>query len=324
MTFEKVFEPAKRFLGVIGASVGGLTAIFYVIGFLAMQAHHTFLGLTHISIDFNKYLFTGGQFFSYFPVLVIVLYESLFEIIASHFEWLLYAISAIVIVRLLLLIQLIRRLISHFGSAAKKLTIRYITVLQILFNLVLLLLFLEFSLEIVDEKNWLFRSTDTASSWLIDTTAEGSFKRQEYFAKLLAMAILSVFALVLLEYLRRQPNSKTNTPVKAPWRSVLFISAFFLIVLQWLYLPVNYGILIISNRYPTVQIGLRDYQQMAAMEADAPLFFLHREGDDYFFYNRKQRKIWQVARTDLTWLIRSDEVNIFDQTHVQTNKGDNK
>ncbi len=44
MLLEKAFEPAKRFLDVIGASVGGLTAIFYVVGFLVVQANHSFFG----------------------------------------------------------------------------------------------------------------------------------------------------------------------------------------------------------------------------------------------------------------------------------------
>jgi len=323
MMFEKAFEPAKRFLGVIGASVGGLTAIFYVVGFLAVQAHHRFLGLTQLSVDFNQYLFSGGLFFAAFPRLAIYFWESLLEIPARNFEWLLYALAAIALTGLLLRIKLIRNLANSLGNGLRKLAIRYVTVLQIAFNLVLLILFLSFSLEVVNQNNWLFADGDPAYSWLIDTTNESANRRQQHFVGLLGLAILSILVHTLLEHWRHQPNAKSGEQVKAPWRSVFSISALLLIILQLLYLPVNYGILLIPNSYPTAEFGLRNNQLEGLPPSGQPLILVHREGDDYYFYSREHKKIWQVRREDMTWLTRTGEVNVFAPYPLQTYKGGN-
>jgi len=319
--FEKAFEPAKRFLGVIGASVGGLTAIFYVVGFLAMQAHHHFLGLTHISVDYSQYLFSGGLFFAYFPNLVVYFWDSLLEVPARNFEWLLYGLAAIVVVRLLLRIKLIRNLVNSVGNTLRRLAIRYVVVLQVVFNLVLLVLFLTSSLKLVQQSKWLFADPDPAYSWLIDTTEDGSNQRQKYFAGLLGVAILSILVHALMEHWRVQPNAKTGEPVKSPWRSIFSISALLLIILQLLYLPVNYGILLITKSYPTVEFALRNDQPEVLPATANPLILIHREGDDYYFYSREHKKIWQIRRADFTWLTRTGEVNIFDQYPEHTNKG---
>ncbi len=324
MLFEKAFEPAKRFLGVIGASVGGLTAIFYIFGFLAMQAHHSFLGLTHISVDFNQYLFSGGLFFAYFPSLVIYFWDGLLEIAARDFEWLLYGIGAIIVISLLLRIPLFRRLLNSLGNLSNKLAIRSVTGLQILFNLLLLWLFLSFSLKLVQQNNWLFEGTNPDYSWLIDATTAGSSQRQAYFAGLFGMAILSVLVMTLLEKWRRHPNAKTGKPVKAPWRSVLSVSAALLLILQLLYLPVNYGILIVSRNYPIAEFGLHKAQLKNLTSLQQPLILIHREGEDYFFYSREQKKIWQIKRAELAWLTRTGEVNIFAPYPLQTYKGGNQ
>ncbi len=319
--FEKAFEPAKRFLGVIGASVGGLTAIFYVVGFLAMQAHHHFLGLTHISVDYSQYLFSGGQFFSYFPNMVVYFWDSLLELAARNFEWLLYALTALVVARLLLRIKLIRNLVNSLGNTLRKLAIRFVIVLQVLFNLVLLVLFLTLSLKLVQQNDLLFEAAVPGYSWLIDMTAEGSNQRQKYFAVLLGVALLSILAHAPLEHWRHQPNAKTGEQVTAPWRSVLSISALLLIILQLLYLPVNYGILLISKNYPTAEFALRNDHPDGLPTFGTPLILIHREGDDYYFYSRQHKKIWQIRRTDLTWLTRTGEVNLFDQHPIHTSKG---
>jgi hypothetical protein len=199
--------------------------------------------------------------------------------------------------------------------------IRYVTVLQVAFNLALLVSFLTLFLKLVPQNNWLFTEPDPAYSWLIDTSDDGSNRRQKYFAGLLALAILSILVHAVLEHWRLQPNAKTGEPVKAPWRSFFSIGAVFLIILQLLHLPVNYGILLISKSYPTAEIALRSDQLAGLPASNQQLILLHRDGEDYFFYSREQRKIWQIRRDDLTWLTRTGEVNIFDQQSIHTYKG---
>jgi hypothetical protein len=110
---------------------------------------------------------------------------------------------------------------------------------------------------------------------------------------------------------------------KAPWRSVFSISALLLIILQLLYLPVNYGILLIPKSYPTAEFGLRNNQPEGLLATGSSLILIHREGDDYYFYSREQKRIWQIRRADMTWLARTGEVNIFAQNTLPTNNGGN-
>ena len=317
---EKLFEPAKRFLGIIGASVGGITAIFYGFGFLAVQAHHSFLGLTHISVDFNQYLFTGGRFFAYFPTMVVYLFEMTFTLVSLHFEWLLFTLAMFAIFRLLWLISLFRRATSSLGGFIKKFLIRFLTSIQIVFNLILLWLFLSFSLEIVEERNWLFREAASGSLWLLDPSAQSSNIRQQHFAKLLIIAALSIFVLIGLENLRTRSAQKKSNSKKPIWRSILSIPALFLVALQVLYLPVNYGILLLPNKYPMVEVALHDAELARVLEPLQPLVLLHREGDDYFFYSPEKRKIWQFHRNELSVIIRMHEANIFKDQGVITRK----
>jgi hypothetical protein len=152
-------------------------------------------------------------------------------------------------------------------------------------------------------------------------TADGSSQRQKYFAALLGVAILSILVHALLEHWRLQPNAETGERVKAPWRSVLSISALLLIILQLLYLPVNYGILLISKSYPTAEFALRIDQLEGLPASGTPLILIHREGDDYYFYGRQHKKIWQIRRADLAWLTRTGEVNVFDLQPLHTYNG---
>lgn len=321
MIFEKAFEPAKRFLAVIGASVGGLTAIFYVVGFLAVQAHHRFLGLTHISVDLNQYLYSGGLFFAAFPWLAIYFWDRLLEIPARNFEWFLFALIAIALAGLLLRIKWIKNLVGSLGIRLGKLAVSCVTMIQIVFNLVLLIVFISFSLEIVNQDNWLFADGHPDYAWLVGTTHENSNRRQQHFVGLLGLAILSILVHALLEYWRRQPNPKSGEKVRAPWRSIFSITALLLIILQLLYLPINYGLLLIPNSYPTAEFGLRHTKLDSLPTSGQPLVLIHRESDDYYFYSREHKKIWQIRRSDMNWITRMGDVHIFDQRSARTHKG---
>lgn len=190
--------------------------------------------------------------------------------------------------------------------------------MQVVFNLALLVLFFSYSLEIVEKTDWLFSTPDPAYAWLVDTAPQSANQRQRHFAGLLGLAILSVFVFVLLEHGRHQSGRKSGEPVKAPWRSVFSFSALLLVILQLLYLPVNYGILLIPKSYPTVEVHLRDNRPDDPLRLDRPLMLIHREGDEYYFFNREQKKIWQIRRADILWLIRTGDANIFDPDPVRS------
>jgi len=58
-----IVEPAKL-IGWLGASVGGLTILVLMVGFLALSAHDAMLGTPRTIEDKSEYIVTGSLFFS--------------------------------------------------------------------------------------------------------------------------------------------------------------------------------------------------------------------------------------------------------------------
>jgi hypothetical protein len=82
---EQIWEKAKQFLGTIGASLGGISAMLYVAGFITERAHLSMLGISGISIESIEYLRTGGLFcLTTFLCLLTVLIEY-WTILSSQF-----------------------------------------------------------------------------------------------------------------------------------------------------------------------------------------------------------------------------------------------
>lgn len=58
-----IVEGAKRFLTVVGSSLGAITALFYAVGFLAETSKWVTLGAPIFNIVSQQYLYTGALFF---------------------------------------------------------------------------------------------------------------------------------------------------------------------------------------------------------------------------------------------------------------------
>lgn len=172
--YDKLFEPAKKLFGIIGASATGITAVFYVFGFLVVQQHFSFLGLTHISIDFNNYLFAGGRFFAYFPVLLIHLIDMFLKYFSRYPQWFIPGFLGLIFLFLLSQIPSVRALRKRAMLRVRGHIQNKLVFYLLLTNGLFLWLFLTYSLEIVIQKNWLFKDSPSGMEWLITPSTDAS------------------------------------------------------------------------------------------------------------------------------------------------------
>lgn len=310
--FDKLFEPAKKVFGIIGASATGITAVFYVFGFLVVQQHYSFLGLTHISIDLNNYLFAGGRFFAYFPVLLIHLIDRFLEYFSLFPQ---RFISGFLILLVLSLLSRNDRVHDRFERTAAffyKHIQKRLGLYLFLTNGLFLWLFLTYSLELVTEENWLFKNISMEMPWLIATTNDASATRQAIYATLLLIGILAIAWLVFLESIRVNAKKEQNQLTATTLRLALIFSALFLLILQVLYLPVNFGILIYSKEYPVIQFELNNSDIIPQLAEKPKVSLLHREKDDLYIYALREKCVWQIKRGELKWLTRMGRASVFD------------
>jgi hypothetical protein len=267
MTASMLVEPAKL-IGWLGASVGGLTVLVVLIGFLALSAHDAMLGIPRAIEDKTEYIVVGSLFFSRSLMLLL---SSLLD---NRQDWILLGVIAVVLVlfrivgKMKIARHLIALLVVGFIGAETFVLTRLIAPLQ--FDNVLLL-----QAPKPDDSQilkWILCSN------LAPLTSEYGF---------LALSVLAL-AVVLKQLDRRlQPQAMGKVWKKNArlWRRARVI-AFGLIVICFILLPRAYGVLTISNDYPDVKLITHD-SPGAAEE-----MFLLREDDKFLVtYDQAKRSI---------------------------------
>lgn len=181
----------------------------------------------------------------------------------------------------------------------------------LLTNGLFLWLFLTYSLEIVIQKNWLFKDSPSGMEWLITPSTDASGMRQAVFARLFFIAIISTTVLVFLESLRLKAKQDEEQHAAHSLRFALVCSGLFLVILQVLYLPVNYGILIYSKEYPVVQFELNN-AIIPELAAKPKVSLIHQEKEDIYIYSLHEKRVWQIKRNEIKWLTRMGQASVFD------------
>jgi hypothetical protein len=99
-----IVDYAKKFLMFVGSSIGGLTAIFYAIGFLSETSRSVFLGIPYFMLFSERYLYTGARFFSGLPSFFL----QGISLLPEH-PWLILRIGLLLALALLIRVQPERR-----------------------------------------------------------------------------------------------------------------------------------------------------------------------------------------------------------------------
>ncbi len=259
---DKVIETLKDKLNGIDTTWAVASALgtfaLYVAGYLALRFHLTTLGVgTDLAVLDERYVFTGARFLIYlcssFPVVVIL---SLILLVPC---WLLMKIA-----RVRALFERIRMqwaqpsLLALIGIVVALFLIQFLTRQSFLLSNLLLA-------DCLPPPSWL-------RGLLLDPT-----NASLYLTGLIAGVCLTGG----LCYAAR--NAAEQTAWSRVWTGLLAV----LVAIQFLLLPVNYGVLVVDKIFPKVA-------DLGGIESLA-------EGQEAWL-------VWE-GKEGVTWLVRSDEVN---------------
>lgn len=260
-----------KMIAWLGASAGGLTLLLVVIGFLALSAHDAMLGIPRSIQNNPEYVAVGGLFFG----------RSIIFLVANIFFAKSWIAPLLVTIGALVLFKLQPR-----PSRGRSLLI-------VLFGIALLagelyaLARLTWPLQI---SNLLLQSSVAANNpakQVVDALVVNdlAWLRVEYgFLVLLVVTLLTAF--VLME--RASRNSF--------WQ-VVRIPAFILLIICVFLLPRAYGVLTISNEYPTVV--LESSSPSSSNPANETRLLLREDDKVFVLYDPASQSIVTVKRESI-------------------------
>ena len=230
MTPNALSELAPRLKSVFGNWSAYLLVgsfFLYVLGYLVLRFHMTALGIgADLTIVDERYLFAGAQFVVY---LIAVLVSVFF-------------IAFVAAVLLYPLYRLAKRLRPDSKQKGEFQSTYLLPMLAIICALVMI--------QLVTRKLFLFsdllfssRRDIQETSWLAGLfLPEGSSMLELYFLGLVAACVVTTAILLLALY---------QGPVSARLRIVLGALGF-LVLVQWLMVPINYGYMVVNKTLPRV------------------------------------------------------------------------
>jgi len=324
-----VADYAKKFIIFVSSYLGGITALFYAMGYLAEANRWIRLGVPQMEIVSQQYLVTGARFFGFLlPDLI-----DGFIILAEKYIWFLLSI----IFLCCLMIWMWRKLNLRQG----------LLLVGEIFLLVILLSFLRFTSDSFlgpDEADAIHLSVGTTDLLFRENyTPPRPEQLEENYRLLVALCFLFAFgALILLSAQISQRGMEDGSQLKPPkpsdgskasvlhglrylqyvfsvrnntWRRLhrffLFWICFFILI-DLLLLPVNFAHILIYKEFPVVKVRFRSGLYSEEQRIDE-LTLLRREKDNLLFYvhhaegsgkksqeeNRQTREIWYVKERDI-------------------------
>lgn len=316
---KKLSEPLQKFFGFLGASIGSITAIFTAAGFLAERARLTMLGLPSTTFDLQQYLETGARFLAFLPLyLGMAFYYTVLGLLSA----LVYGVwqQPLVVGALLVLAGGVlwwwRRRRQDATTQASELPGRLVAFVRrhpvaLLVGFLLVQFLGAYQLtQALEISNLLFVptttgadsiphaelsiiSTETLKNWVL---AGDAARASQFLGWLFLITLLTAWG---LDYMRRlyRASDRTNPSF---WQLTAFAASLLLFITQVTLLPINYGILLSSNRFAEVSVV---YAGEGVQPTEAPLYLLHETGNGYYFYTRGERTVWFVQRGDVQTIL---------------------
>lgn len=245
--------------------------LLYVIGYLALRFHLTVFGVgTDLAVIDERYLFTGARFLVFLVTTVPIIV--LFALPAAFVFWAARKI----------LPETICARIGEFVLHPKRLVLFGIVFSVFIIQCVMVKCFAFYDLLLAPQM-------PINGGWLADMLLDrGSVSMSIYFAMLMAASAVSVAIFVYIS--KAQP---TGSP--GPFLRGLLA---FLVAVQILMLPVNYGVLVVDLTLPRVS-SLGDKPLVNG--EDAWLAWEGKDGVTFLVRNRVQnrRLLVTLARADV-------------------------
>ncbi len=135
----------------------------------------------------------------------------------------------------------------------------------------------------------LFIGTDTLERWVRGGHYEPSV---QYLGALFLLTLLTAWG--LYRVFRVFDRSTTGT-----WERAWMVASLLLLVSQVTLLPINYGILLSSNRFPSVCVDYGARSSEAVLPPDERIALVHETDNGYYLYAPPQRRMWYVQRASV-------------------------
>lgn len=289
-------EPVK-FITWLGASVGGLVVVLAVIGFLALAAHDVMLGIPRRLLPQPEYITVGALFFSRTVTYMLAVLLSPF---ASPGTAIIAAVVLLVAAPAVYYVSTRGPFISHrrwlLTAGPVLLIAGEIYVLQ---RLTAPLQITHALLQITDLSSLAAGSSGDASVPYLRALLNGQGKQLQF-----AYGVLSLLTLALalayrwLELTARASGSwgGGSASVLLVWRWAR-IPSFTLLLICLFFLVRAYGVLTLSNEYPTFAAETAAGQPEE--QKSGPRFLLREEDDDLLLYEPCTQSILSVKRDSL-------------------------
>lgn len=257
-----------RYLEMLASAVG-ITGLLYAIGFLAVRAHLRMLGISELPIEKERYLEMGGHFIWKSMVSLTFVPFMVLEFIIDN--WWVLLLPLLLAGVLLVANKTGQRKIAQLRQlpARRKEDFTFLAVVS--FGLLVLLLAVTSTLPgFLDAPaiSQLLHKYDSATqaNGQQDDGLEGNIirgrgeKLGQYYAKLeLFLIILTISVLTV----RKGCSGLSHrTGYYLACRGILYLMAL-VVGIHFVFLPLNYGILLSSNRYSEVLVTFNDNERTA-------------------------------------------------------------
>lgn len=328
---QKVFEYVSRYFVIIAGSLSGTTGLFTAVGFIAERSHLTMLGFSLIPVDMELYLYTGAKFFALLPVLFLTAVA--FNII-KIFQWVLILAVILVIwgiLRRFKVMAPVRNALKTLRESVKDSALNHLS--GFLFLVMVLQFVALFQMFIAFQMSNLIFDTHTLTStqamglfsgagelrfWI---TKNNTTALTEYMGKLfIIVTALGLLLWFLISLLRQKMNIVLNL-----WQNIWLGLSVLVFLTQLILLPANYGVLLLPNEFPVVEVNFnKDFEQLflegesaqskSALHKNNRMILLYQDGSDFYLYSRsgEQPKVWYVNADNIRSLVYTGKANIFE------------
>ncbi len=103
------------------------------------------------------------------------------------------------------------------------------------------------------------------------------------------------------------------------WETTLSVTSALLLMSQTTLLPVNYGILLSTSRYPEVSVSLRAADKLQTEHPrDMRLALVHETKEGFYLYSGTKQELWYILREEVQSIVYYGLVNVLDKTDTPT------
>ncbi len=312
--FELLFEPAKKFITIVGSIVGGIVALFAASGFLAETMLASVLGISEIRIGYEQYVMTGAKFF-----LSVVGY-----LLLNFTFW--GGVAS-----MLFVIRLVGWLINRKLRNIKR-TYFYrslLSVLQLGFFFATIIFSFDF-LKILNYRERDLLYFNKIPDIYLNNLCENNIQPDVVsdYQRLILITVMFLISIVVMEFLRRtllkqmlikdigtnlptdKSEKETSKALSATdprkrlfkWHHIGFYVPYLIwlvVFFELLLLPFNFsGVLIVERRYPIVNVVFEDPELNTQFADDRNLTCVSSNEKEVFLYNPLDRRS-RVINKDL-------------------------